>query len=107
MLSSGRSQLADSLAHWTFVTDRIAARAVASCNDAGWPAPTQRCEVPPYASIVARLGERERWIVKMMQRIDWARDTFALRPPSNVIGHTAALHWGSRLKALTLAVFLS
>ncbi len=30
------------LAPWTFVTDRIAARAVASCNDAGWPAPTQR-----------------------------------------------------------------
>ena len=86
------------LAPWTFVTDRIAACAVASCNDAGWPAPTQRCEVPPYASIVARLGERERWIAKMMQRIDWACDSFALRPPSNVKGHTAALHWGSRLK---------
>jgi hypothetical protein len=67
-------------------------------NDAGWSAPTQRCEVPPYASIVARLGESEVWIAKMMQRIDWACDSFALRPPSNVKGHTAALHWGSRLK---------
>ena len=35
----------------------------------------------------------------MMQRIDWACDSFALRPPSNVKAQTAALHWGSRLKS--------
>ncbi len=34
--------------------------------------------------LLSSLGERERWITKMMQRIDWACDSFALRPPSNV-----------------------
>ena len=80
------------LAPWTFVTDRIAARAVAACDAEGWPAPTKRCEVPPFASVVARLGERERWIAKLRQRLDWTCDSFALRPPSSAKGHTAALH---------------
>ena len=72
---------------------------MAACDAEGWPAPTKRCEVPPFASVVARLGERERWIAKLRQRLDWTCDSFALRPPSSAKGHTAALHWSSRLKS--------
>ncbi len=65
--------------------------------------PKRRCEVPLYASIVARLGERERWIAKMMQRIDWACDSFALRPSSTHTQRVFKVH----SKSLRTAHYLS
>ena len=59
-----------------------------------------RREVAPYASVVARVGERERWIVCMQKDIDWMCDSFALRPPHGARRQTAALHWTSRLGAM-------
>ncbi len=59
--------------------------------------------VSPYASVVARVGERERWIAKLLQGVDWASHSFgALRPPStrSAKDQTAALHWSSRLDRL-------
>ena len=87
------------LAPWFFITQRIVqvAAAVARCDAEGWQRPTQRSEVAPYASVVAHLAERERWIGRMRQRLDWACDSFALRPPLGTKAHTAALHWSSRL----------
>jgi hypothetical protein len=85
------------LAPWIWITQRITGLSVESCNNAGWQLPLQRCEVSPYASLVGRLSERGRWIDRMLQRLDWAFDSFAMRPPSSAKGHTAALHWSSRL----------
>ena len=59
-----------------------------------------RREVAPYAFVVARVGERERWIVCMQKDIDWMCDSFALRPRHGARRQTAALHWTSRLGAM-------
>jgi hypothetical protein len=90
------------LAPWPFVTQRIAGKTVTVCDDEAWQRPTQRREVAPYASLVGRVSERERWIDRMQQRIDWACDSFVLRPPSSAKQHTAALHWSSRLSKTDL-----
>ena len=87
------------LAPWPFVTQRIAGSTLHACNAAGpaWQPPTKRREVGPYASVVARLGERARWIAKMQQGLHWMFDSFALRPPAGTTKQTTALHWTSRL----------
>lgn len=87
------------LAPWPFVTDRITAQPVSQCDDAGWQHPLRRSEVAPYASLVGRVSERERWIGKLQQRLDWSCDSFVLRPPPSAKSQTAALHWSSRLKS--------
>ena len=87
------------LAPWPFVTQRIVGGTLKTCDEAGtaWKPPSKRREVGPYASVVARLGERERWITKMQQGLHWMCDSFALRPPAGTSSQTAALHWTSRL----------
>jgi hypothetical protein len=89
------------LAPWPFVTQRIAGSILQACNVAGpaWQPPTERREVGPYASVVARLGEQVRWIAKMQQGIHWMCDSFALRPPAGAKSQTTALYWTSRLQS--------
>ena len=86
------------LAPWAKLLFNIAGGAEDRCNDAGWQMPKTRCEVAPYASVVARVGERERWLTRMRQGMDWMCDSFALRPPPGARRQTAALHWTSRLR---------
>ena len=88
------------LAPWDVITDRIVLKTVQKCDEAGWQRPDLRREVAPYASAVARVGERERWITRMQKGIDWMCDSFALRPPHGARRQTAALHWTSRLGAM-------
>ena len=94
--ASGTSLL---LAPWTFITTRIAGPAESQCAAAGWQRPIKRSEVAPYASVVGRLSERERWIHTMQRGLDWSCVSFVLRPPSGAKAHTAALHWISRVIA--------
>jgi hypothetical protein len=86
------------LAPWTTVTSRISKKTVDVCNRASWQRPERWWENSPYASVVARVGERERWMNHMNQGIDWACHSFAVRPPSQSKQHTAALHWSTRLR---------
>ena len=85
------------LAPWTTVTARIVDKTVGVCDNAGWQHPQRWWENSPYASVVARVGERERWTRHMNQGIDWACHSFTVRPPSRGKQHTAALHWSTRL----------
>ena len=85
------------LAPWDVITDRIVLDAVTLCDDEDWQRPTLRREVTPYASAVARVGERGRWIKRMQRGMDWMCDSFALRPPPGARRQTAALHFTSRL----------
>jgi hypothetical protein len=86
------------LAPWASLTFKVAGGAQDTCEEAEWLAPKKRREVAPYASVVARVGERERWIARMQRGIDWMCDSFALRPPPGARRQTAALHWTSRLR---------
>ena len=90
------------LAPWPFITDRITCKAIAQCEDRGWVSPVKRYEVPPYASVVGRIGERDRWIDRSLKGLDFAYHCFARRPPSGAKEQTAALHWSSRLLASDL-----
>ena len=91
---SGHSLL---LAPWPLITNRIAGKAVEKCTTEGWNRPDKRCEAPPYASLVGRVSERERWIGKSLSGLDYACHNFAQRPPSSAKGQLAALHWSARL----------
>ena len=86
------------LAPWALITSRTVGDAFDECSSLRWPRPKVRHEGPPCASVVARVGERSRWIARMQQGIDWMCDSFALRPPPGAKRHTAALHWTSRLR---------
>ena len=86
------------LAPWDVITARIVMDKVFRCDAEGWSQPDLRREVAPYAHVVARVGERERWISRMQRGIDWMCDSFALRPPHGARRQTAALHWTSRLR---------
>ena len=86
------------LAPWPLVTSRITAPTVGYCNGLGWQQPDRWWEISPYASVIARVSERERWIKDMNAGLDWTCHSFALRPPSFGKQHTAALHWSQRLK---------
>jgi hypothetical protein len=86
------------LAPWPLITKRITESAVKKSNSAGWQPPHRWWEISPHASVVARLGERERWIDHMNEGLDWMSHSFALRPPSFGKQHTAALHSSQRLK---------
>ena len=86
------------LAPWSVITDRIVTDAVQLCASEGWSEPELHREVAPYASLVARVGERKRWITRMQEDIDWMCDSFACRPPHGARRQTAALHWTSRLR---------
>ena len=88
------------LAPWHFVTGRVVNDSLKTCREAGaaWGPPKKRREVAPYASVVARVGERARWIAKMKHGLHWMFDSFALRPPAGARRQTAALHWTSRLR---------
>ena len=90
------------LAPWPYITDRIAKKSVEQCATEGWLRPEKRCEAPPYASVVGRVGARGRWIDRTLKGLDFACHSFALRPPSGAKAQTAALHWGSRLSATDL-----
>jgi len=48
------------LAPWPYITDRIAKKSVEQCATEGWLRPEKRCEAPPYASVVGRVGARGR-----------------------------------------------
>jgi hypothetical protein len=87
------------LAPWTTVTSRIVDKTVGVCDQSGWQHPHQWWENSPYASVVARVGERERWTRHMNQGIDWACHSFTVRPPSRGKQHTAAMHWSTRLSS--------
>ena len=86
------------LAPWALLTFKVAGGAEDIYMDANWPSPRKRCEVAPWAAVVARVGERERWIARMQRGIEWMCDSFALRPPPGTKQQTAALHWTSRLR---------
>ena len=90
------------LAPWPLITERIAHKATAQCADQGWASPVKRYEAPPYASVVGRTGERERWIDRSLKGLDFAYHCFARRPPTGAKEQTAALHWSSRLQATDL-----
>ena len=64
-----------------FSTFKVAGGAQDTCEEAEWLVQKKRREVAPFASVVARVGERERWIARMQRGIDWMCDSFALRPP--------------------------
>ena len=81
-----------------FSTFKVAGGAQDTCEEAEWLVQKKRREVAPFASVVARVGERERWIARMQRGIDWMCDSFALRPPPGARRQTAALHWTSRLR---------
>ena len=60
-------------------------------------------EISPYASVVARVSERERWIIKdMNEGLDWTCHSFALRPPSFGKQHTAAATTAGAAKSALL-----
>ena len=94
------------LAPWTCITERVVMAPLSRVRDdpgnggpgLGWQEPVVRREVAPFASVVARLGERSRWIEQMRHGLDWMSDSFALRPPPGTRRQTAALHWASRLQ---------
>jgi len=86
------------LAPWDVITDRITSDDLELCAEKRWPEPKLHREVAPFASLVARVGERKRWIARMQRDIDWMCDSFALRPPHGARRQTAALHWTSRLR---------
>ena len=86
------------LAPWAFINFKVVGGPEDTYRKADWPFPEMRCEVAPYASVVARVGERERWLTRMRQGMDWMCDSFALRPPPGPRRQTAALHWTSRLR---------
>ena len=90
------------LAPWPFITDRVAGRAVSRCSAEGLLPPERRYEVPPYTSVVARFGERQRWVARSLKGLDFACHAFAWRPPPGAKQQTAALHWASRLDAADL-----
>ena len=81
------------LAPWPVITKRVSA----SAGPRGG-SPLKWWEISPYASVAARVGERERWIDLMNKDIDWACHSFAMRPPTHAKQHTATLHWSRRLK---------
>ena len=87
------------LAPWPLITERITGPTVQQCDAAGWRRPLLYREVAPYAAVVGRTSERSRWIDKLMQGIDWAAHSFAVRPPTPQKAHTASLHFGARLTA--------
>ena len=86
------------LAPWPLVTQRITEGCVAAYERQGGHKPVHRWEIAPYASAVARIGERERWL-NALRRTDYdpSVDSFAVRPPSNSARHVAALHFPGRL----------
>ena len=94
---SGPGQHSLLLAPWPLVTKRVLTLNP-SIVGVGWPLPTRRREIAPYASAIARRGEHDRWTARMKQGLDWMCDSFALRPPQGTRRQTAALHWTSRLE---------
>ena len=87
------------LAPWTVITEDITSKSVSqfSGDDNRLAPPEKWWENSPYASVVARLGERGRWIDQMKKGIDWACHSFDIRPPSSATQHMAALHFSTRL----------
>ena len=96
--SRGPNMTHSLLCPWPLVTKRIVDADVSKHREQGWPQPQNRWEIAPYASAVARIGERERWLNKLRQtNCDTTVDSFAVRPPSNGTRHVAALHFPMRL----------
>ena len=61
-----------------FVTGRIVDDSVSKHHEKGWPQPQSRWEIAPYASVVSRIGERERWLGNMSKKdCDTSVDSFA------------------------------
>ena len=87
------------LAPWAAITERITTPVLRLGETAGWEQPQNYHEIAPYASVIARVGEVQRWTARMQKNIDWMCDAFAIRPPARTRQHTAALHWTSRMAA--------
>ena len=86
------------LAPWPLLTKRITDQSVATHTQRGGSRPLHRWEIAPYASAVARIGERERWLDAIRKKdFDPDIDSFAMRPPSNGTRHVAAMHFPGRL----------
>ena len=86
------------LAPWPLITQRIAAKCITAYAQQNGRRPEHRWEIAPYASAVARIGERERWLHALRRKdFEASVDSFAVRPPSNSTRHVAALHFPGRL----------
>ena len=89
------------LCPWPLITERIVGDCVAKHTSSGGQTPQHRWEVAPFASLVARIGERDRWIAALRKTdYDLTVDSFAMRPPSNSARHVAALHFPGRIDCL-------
>ena len=84
------------LCPWPLITERIVGDCVSKHSAQGWQQPRHRWEIAPYASVVARIGERERWLHSWC-KYDGVKpgDSFTERPPTNgarqVSGGSASL----------------
>ena len=89
------------LCPWPLITARIIKDHVDTYQAQGWQQPNHRWEIAPYASAVARIGERERWLHNFCKKdCDETVDSFAVRPPSNSTRQVAALHFPTRLSSV-------
>lgn len=85
------------LAPWAAVTDRMVLPTLKEFERAGGDYPLRRWDVAPYASAVARIGVQQRWISKLNQGIQWACQSFSMRPPTSAKRQTPALLWSTRI----------
>ena len=92
------------LAPWATVTDRIGLPFLDIFENAGGDYPSQRWHAAPCASVIARLGVQQRWAGKLNQGIDWACQSFAVRPRASAKHQTAALLWSTRLSCTDAGV---
>ena len=98
--ATGPNMTPSLLCPWPLTTKRIVDADVEKHRVQGWPQPQHRWEIAPYASAVARIGERERWLSKLCKSdCDTTVDSFAVRPPSNSKRHVTALHFPTRLSS--------